>query len=157
MNRFRVTDSGYRFDKLIILGGWGIILFILFCIALINKFDFTYHPYFECKGDICLNPLFSESKVECRTLLGNCKMSCQGEWCKEKYLTKGVYGEKPGYYSLELIGSLFALIILCSVLLNHFVHNRHKRFDLGLDQLDWMRWIKKMEVLDENDKNKPKE
>jgi hypothetical protein len=142
MKFFRETDSGYRFDKRIFWGAEIVMILGLFLFFSAFKFDFSYHPYFECKFDTCKNPMYDAeyvapliNKVSSAGNLADC------DWCSFPILLRGNYGVPPPSQFLFFIIP-FAVVILftCAVLVNHLVHNKGRKFDLGMKEQ--YKWIK---------------
>jgi hypothetical protein len=135
MRIFKTTKTGYRFDKRIF---WGIILIALsiFLYSLYkNNFDLSYKLSFDCKTETCENPYYS-GNVYASTILGNVK--CNYDWCKQKYLNKGFYGEKP-----PIILNYFTIIILSlciiGLCLNHFLYNKGKPLNIEIDGVEELK------------------
>jgi len=140
MKRYRETETGYKFDKLLFIGVFLIFMGIVFYTMLVNKFDFSTHPYFECHDVICKNPFYS--MTECKQQISilfviplykteDCKLTC--EWCNQEYLSSGIYGEKPkAGFLLNYMWLIGLILIGIGLALNHFIHNKNKPFDIEI-------------------------
>ena len=139
MQRYRITELGYKFDKLIFFGVFAIVVSAVISIMYLNNFDFSTHPYFECHRQTCKNPYYN---MQCKQSLNilwviplyqtqDCKIGC--DWCNSELLPIGTYGERPkaGFLMDHLVQFSFLLMLL-GILINHFVHNRGKKFDIEI-------------------------
>ncbi len=140
MNRFRETKLGYKYDKLLLSSVFFLFLILIVYILYINSFDFQLHPHIICNMESCKNPFYELQNCQ-QTLkilwvipiytTEDCRAKC--DWCNLEYLTRGEYGTKPkgGFFinNALLIGFSF---ILVGLILNHFLHNRGKQFDIEI-------------------------
>ena len=141
MKRYRETELGYKFDKVIFLGVFLIVSGFILYIFYINNFDLNPHLYFNCEQEICENPYY-KINAECKQQLKilwlipiyttkDCKEDC--DWCKEQLLFKGEYGTKPNgsfFINNAYIFSFFILIL--GFFINHKIHNKGKKFDIEI-------------------------
>jgi hypothetical protein len=155
MKRFKQTELGYRYDKLIFIPAFLIIVFLVLLIMYNNSFDFNLHPYFNCKAEICENTFYN-IKGECTQTLKilwvipiykteDCRIGC--EWCNSKFLLAGEYGSKPkSEFLLNNMYWIAFIIILLAMVLNHFINNRGKKFDIEISITKKLiinrRWLK---------------
>ena len=91
----------------------------------------------------------------------DCRDTCEEEWCKLETLPRGEYGEKP----TPLFSYMYPLtfgVIIASLVLNHFLYNKGKKFDVEipftkkhkLNLRDaFKRFFKKVGEKDEEDKD----
>lgn len=159
MKWVRITSQGYKWDSSIPL--FAMLLVAAFAIAIMAKHDFNFglRPYVECPGPVnCINPLYwaKEGKIcadekgfQCVDNPDLKKVVCSSPWCKQVWLRPGTYGTPPD--PLFTVYMWFTIIVfLLTIPVNHFVHNRGKKFHLGLteyyeDQIPWLlRWIRKL-------------
>ncbi len=140
MDRFNSTETGYRYDRILFLCVFLIFLLLVLNIMYVNNFDFSTKPYFKCNYESCRNPYYEMQN--CNQQLNilwmiplytteDCHKTC--EWCNQEYLSNGVYGELPKasfLYNNILLISIGLLAI--GLLLNHFIHNRGKKFDIEI-------------------------
>ena len=155
MKRFRITNTGYKIDKLL----FSIIMLLLFSglfrLAYSQNFDFTPKFYIKCTNPLgCDNPFFNERNEYKQTLnilffipihtTKDAKENCIFDWCDDKTIPPGEYGtpQPPIFKYIYLI--TFVLIGL-SILLNHLIHNRKKKFNLGLIEF-WKAELKKIGI-----------
>jgi hypothetical protein len=141
MKRFDETRKGYRFDKAIFWGAFGVLLFLAF--YLLSEQGFNTSPYFyiKCEKDSCPNPL-KDSTFTCKNEVRflwmiplykdrACMRNCDQEWCSWENLPRGEYGKKPPVL-LRYFGMVTFGILLTAMLLNHLTHNKGRKFDLEL-------------------------
>ena len=140
MNRFRQTELGYKYDKVIFISTFSLFLILIFYVFYINHFDFGLHPYFECNQDFCKNP-YSTLK-DCQQTLKvlwliplyttpDCKLNC--DWCSAETLSRGVYGTRPrGEFIINNAALIGFLFIALALILNHLLHNKGKQFDIEI-------------------------
>lgn len=155
--RFRITNSGYMFDKYLLYGAWAVILLGLFAIFYINNFDFNYKLYYKCEKDICPNPILKHNwvpdalpcKIKTAFVSKDCIDVCREDWCKQDFLTRGEYGKKPVNYNLFFVPFVIGILAL-TVYLNHRIYNKGKKFDLGLKDM----YPRLSKVFDENESDK---
>ena len=128
-NNWRFKKYGnYTFDRLIFNGA--IVLVFAYCLLVISSygFDFSGQYYFKCEYENgCVNPFYQgmdkDLMMDYRLSEKQIKM-CKFEWCKEKTLPYGEYGQKPT--PLFNNASTFAIIIVfLSFIINHFWHNKN--------------------------------
>lgn len=148
MNRFRTTQLGYRYDKVIFISVMLAFLGIVFYAMLANNFDFSTHPYFKCSYSTCPNPFYRDTILQegqleqCRQELKilwfiplyttkDCRENC--DWCHAKLLSKGEYGSKPkaGFIVNNALWIGLGMILL-GLILNHMLHNKGKQFDIEI-------------------------
>ena len=141
MKRFKETQDGYKYDRLIFIPMFLIFIFIILYIMYQNSFDFNLHPYFNCSYSLCKNPYYL-IEGECKQTLNilwvipiyktnDCREGC--DWCYQEYLNWGVYGSKPkSEFLINNIYWITAIIFLLAFLLNHFINNRGKNFDIEI-------------------------
>jgi len=140
MKRFNITESGYKYDKIIFWGLLFLIIFLVFSIAKENNFDFRQKFYFKCDNiNGCPNPIVNPNIHIYNEYTGqNYKDSCIEDWCKQEILMMGEYGTPPPdsflFNHFKLI--TFTLFIF-SFLLNHFVHNMGKVPDIEIKIFKW--------------------
>lgn len=140
MKRFRQTDTGYRHDKIIYAGVFLVFLTLIFYVMFVNKFDFSTHPYFECKTYSCENPFYEMDSCSQQVNIlffiplyktQNCKLTC--DWCNQERLGSGIYGEKPkAEFLLNYMWVIGFSLIAFGLCLNHFIHNKEKKFDIEI-------------------------
>lgn len=148
MKRFRETETGYRFDKLIFFIVFIAIVSLVLKVMYDNAFDFNPHPYFKCSRPFCENPFYKEAiskegqLIDCKQRLNilwvipiyttkDCREGC--DWCNNKYLEMGEYGTTPkSSFLLNNMLWISILIILLGLLNNHLFHNRGKKFDIEI-------------------------
>lgn len=128
--RIVVYDNGYVLDRAITRIAMGVIFILLLVIMCVQGFDFSKKIYFRCDNPLsCDNPFYIDpnckegrgcynSAVPLRT-----REICSYDWCEQKYLRPGIYGEPPpNIYKLFLPASIIILIL--SLIINHFIYNR---------------------------------
>lgn len=150
MNKFyfHKTENGYIFDKRFF---WGIIVLLLLIfvyIGFLYEWDFRYKFHIVCTDPVCDNPMTDPSVMIKDNLGRNLKSDCEGEFCEKKLLETGEYGEESPFLVNNFTAIGISLIIL-SLILNHFVHNRGKAFQIKLNLPD--KWIKKIKEAYKND------
>ena len=59
----------------------------------------------------------------------DCREGC--EWCKQEYLPKGEYGEKPSQL-YKLMYPLTFVLIAMMLGINHLLYNKGKKFDVEI-------------------------
>ncbi len=144
--RFKVLPGGYKYDRYIF---W---LIIIFCIGIITgqgiieKWNFSYYFYFECKEGPCQNPLFNMD-VKNTFIDYDYKKFCSADWCNEPLLETGEYGRKAPII-LRLFPYIVIALVIIGLLLNHFIHNRGKKPELMLNVPD--KWVRKFKELKED-------
>ena len=139
MKIFNTMENGYRFNKLIFLSVMGILISTLLINLMSNGYE--QHPYLICSSDNCENP-FATSTPYCNGIY--CPpIKCDEDWCTREYLTRGEYGQKPGFIQTNFKPIAFSLFIL-SFILNHLIYNRKVKFSLPTKRKllpDWMAKI----------------
>lgn len=141
MNWFNTTKRGYRFHRGIAWGGMIIIMSLAIYLMYIDNFDFSStNIYFKCYEKQCKNPLFDMQN--CQQQLNilwvipmykakTCQESCTWDWCDKEYLPMGEYGKKPSSL-FPYMYPLTLAVIVAIILLNHFIYNRGKKFDVEI-------------------------
>lgn len=148
MGRFNITKRGYKYDKIIF---W-VVMIITTAVVLYNfayyNFDFTPRVHMICEEFQCKNPYYGGECKQTLTILffiplyttKDCSTLEGYEWIKEEYVPMGEYGDPPPegflYRDIPLI------VIVCFVLaflLNHFIHNKGKKFDIEIRISDKVR------------------
>lgn len=133
MQILQKTINGYIYDRRIIYSGFLLVILLFIYIASLYDFDFEKKVYVKCDSDICPNELYTNSEVY---------KHCKEEWCNLKYFERGEYGT-PYPYDDKLFnnfGLLSVSIMLCSLILNHFVHNKGKKPELLTNHIP--KWLK---------------
>lgn len=129
--RYNATTSGYRFDKILF---FSIAFLLLAFVGLLAKDKgLSQHPQLTCNAERCINPLLSG---HCSGLI--CSIDCNEAWCTQKYLTRGSYGTPPPITQTNFLFICLGMFLLAFVF-NHLLHNRGKKFDLGLTNSPMMR------------------
>lgn len=154
MERYRITNKGYKFDKFVFWGAVSLVFLMLIGIMARHNFDFkTTNVYIKCEDpEGCINPLLDKGLDNCRMRLRvlwsiplytteDCRDTCTGEWCKWEVLPKGEYGTPPDPM-LKNAGLYSWGIVILAVLLNHLVHNKGKKFDLGFKEYFYSQFPK---------------
>lgn len=134
MKRFQTADNGYRYDKLILWGGF--LAVCLVCVFILSQFGFDFEKklYLDCKSPTCENPIFFRSD-----LLKHCKE----DWCRQSMLPRGEYGTPPpDSWMFNNFGLIAFLIMVVVVLLNHFIHNNGKTPGLIPNRIP--KWLTKL-------------
>jgi len=139
----RTLKNGYRYDSKIFYCWLLVIVGLILYVFSVNDWDFSLNPYLECKDFLCENPFYDNKTMprcdaELRILwliplynTGDCRKDC--DWCYNKFLSKGVYGEKPKAEWLNNNLWLITTVLLVGAfLLNHFIYNKGKKFDLEI-------------------------
>lgn len=142
MNRFNITENGYKYDKLLFYGFFIIVLSVVGYLLYESDFDFNPKVYFNCDNPFgqCENPFYDgQYRV---TLFGEMKYfrdlpNC--EWCGEKYLGVGEYGEKEKPFIKNILYYIL-LGVVALLILNHFLHNKGK-----MPELWFFKYLKNME------------
>lgn len=162
MNRFNVTKNGYKFDKVIFWGSMILIFGLVFYLMDYYNYDFSStNIYVKCEQEVCENPLnnIKDCKQQLNILwviplykANDCRQNCEDDWCNWKYLPEGEYGKKPNSLFRYMYPLTFGVIIL-SLLLNHLIHNRGKKFDIEIPftkkkRLNIREFLKKMKEKD---------
>lgn len=139
MIKKRVTNTGYTHHPASYL-----IVVVIAAITLIHignyyNWDFRVNQAsINCIGPAeCENPFYRESLNPNASLsipheINGVAYTCRGEWCNQRLLTPGKYGEPiPAvkYFFWILIGAY-----TLAILFNHFAFNRGRKFDLGLEE-----------------------
>lgn len=148
MNIFNTTERGYRYNKFIFFSVFLITLGLVFYLFYLHNFDFTPSAYLKCDYDECKNPLYGQPCKQRLKILffiplyttGDCSEDPAYNWVSEPYIPRGEYGEPPPedflYKHIKLI---VALLFILTFVLNHFLHNRGKKFDLEIRITDKLR------------------
>lgn len=134
--RYRTTKNGYKFDKLIFWGGACIMVVIVLLFLYENGYKNI--PYVVCDEEKCLNPLIDQYTKE--SLIEKYNLDCSEQWCFYEVLPRGEYGKKP--LTEEFTITILSITLLGFVL-NHVLHNKGKKFDLGLKELNWIKAVEK--------------
>lgn len=141
MERFNVTKRGYKYDKIIF---WVVMLvtigLVLYNFAYYN-FDFTPRVHFVCSAVECPNPYFLQDCKQQLTILfvipiyttKDCSTLEGYEWIKEEKLPYGEYGDpEPDNFFYRNVPIIVFVCFLLAFLLNHFFHNRGRKFDIEI-------------------------
>lgn len=136
MKIYTTTESGYRFNKIIFLSAIFVLIVGLF--MMISIFGYEQHAYMVCEDEYCENPFATQEPV-CQGMY--CPpVLCEEAWCSQEYIPRGEYGKEPPaiysyfkYIAFGMIGLAF--------LLNHFIHNRHKRFSVPTKRQICPEWM----------------
>lgn len=148
MNWLNKTHSGYIFDKRFFYIYLALTLILILSQMYAHNFDFSAHPYFICDASECRNPFYnSDCRMQLRVLFfiplyttPDCKNDPRYTWINSPILEKGIYGDAPPenflFKYMIVIVILMGLFIL---LINHFLHNKGKKFDLELRISDTKR------------------
>jgi len=140
MKRFRITDQGYKFDKLIFFGIFVMVLSLVLFVMYSNEFNFDLHPYVICTGETCKNPYYD--LIDCKQTLKilwsipiyttkDCRIDC--DWCNQEFLTYGEYGTKPkNGFLLNNLAWIGILLMFFGLLMNHILHNKGNKFDIEI-------------------------
>jgi len=140
MNLFRTTESGYRYNQILIYSAFFVILAGFFYVLYLNAFDFKTNIYIKCDLPFCENPLVNmpECSQELKILwfipiykTEDCRASCTEWWCTSPSLPKGEYGKKPSFLqtNFSFIGMA---IFLLALVLNHLWFNKGKKVDFEM-------------------------
>ena len=139
MNFFNITKRGYKFDKRIFWAAMILIFSTIFLIMWTYKFDFSLHPYFNCKFAFCENPYYKMDSCsqELKILwviplykTQDCRINCK--WCNLETLTLGEYGERPNNFLFNNMSLISFIIILIAFGVNHLIHNKGRKFDVEI-------------------------
>jgi len=156
MKVLHTTDNGYIYDKRIF---WSIIILAALSIAFLsNAYGLDLKPrfYFKCESydGVCENPVYyGNCEYGFKTV--PCRELCPEDWCKQKLLGPGEYGEQqPKNILLSHFELIFILMVILGLLLNHFIHNRGKipNIKLNVSEKIWQKIkekAKKLEDLEE--------
>lgn len=147
---FQVCDNGYKYDRRIFWAIMGIIVLSVFFFAYSQDFDFSYKFYYNCDEPICNNP-YSENTTWYNSVTGE-KHYCTDDWCNRKLLERGEYGHKTPFF-MQYFPPGTVLLVICGLLLNHFIHNKGKRPSIKPAIPDKI-WNKLKEIVKEDDKNR---
>ena len=140
MKFLRKTSKGYIYDKRLFWGAMLVSIILVLYIFSLNNWSIKYNVYTVCNGPgKCENPYL---KGYCKGVL--CDINCVEEWCNQKYLEPGSYGERPpaimNYFIYIVLG-----LVMFALVLNHFIHNRGKRFHIELNlSKKWLDKLSKM-------------
>lgn len=138
-----ITENGYTFDRRIFWGVIGLCLLVILLIGYKENFNFKYHFYFECKKEMCPNPML-DYKINNQVTNYDYKQQCTEAWCTAPFITRGVYGKKP-IAILKFYPYIVWGLVLLGLSGNHFIHNRGKKFGLTLNVPDkWKRKAKEL-------------
>ena len=159
MNYKKITKYGYEYNKIIFIAFGLTMLGLIYYLMAVNNFDFSTKIHFVCDGPFsCENPL-NYMQGDCAqklTFLGmvtlyesqDCRVGC--DWCNKKYLPPGEYGTEPNAKFLyNNIGKIIWLLFGLSFVLNHYLHNRGRKFDAEIVVGGWP--FKKTRVLNFTD------
>ena len=169
MKRYRITEAGYKYDKLIFYSAFSIVLLLIFYIIYINGFDFSTNIYFNCEQEICENPFIQLN--DCKQSVNilwviplyttkDCKLNCN--WCNQKFLSRGEYGKQlKGKFLYDNLWWISIIIILMGLLLNHLIYNKNRPFDIEIpitekikiNKSKIMEWLKEDEKPKDNKQN----
>lgn len=139
MGRFNETRRGYKFDKYIFWVTFLIICSGIFALFYVNDFNTSPNFYVKCNYDFCPNPL-KLPEFECQNELKilwfitlykdeDCTRNCIEPWCDMETLPRGEYGKKQPLI-MALSPLIAFLIFVISFFVNHFMHNKGKKFDM---------------------------
>jgi len=155
MGRFNKTKYGYIYDKYIFRTMLLLIYIYAIWVLAINDFDFSFKPYLLCEGSQpCENPFY---EAECYYLGGfitkSCDLKCENDWCSQEYVLPGEYGKKTPNY-IKNFGFTYFIIVLIALLLNHYLHNKGKMFDIEYSitkkkKVNFRDFFKKFDELEE--------
>lgn len=114
INRYKRTNKGYIFDRLIFkIACWTILIF-LFAVCWLQGFNFKPQLYIKCDSETqCLNPFYDPFSP-----------GCNYEWCSQKYLDPGFeFGKKPHFL---FISAPYITICMLAIAfgVNHYKYNR---------------------------------
>lgn len=157
MKIFHKTDTGYIFDRRIFWTVIGIGVLIFFVIAYQNNFDFSYKFTVTCpEGRSCYNVIARENFQMYNPHTNyDYKKDCTEEWCKQATLEPGVYGTKPPMI-ITYFPFIMIVLVMIGIVLNHFIHNRGKKFSIKVNLPD--KWIKSLKrAWDEMEEDKIEE
>lgn len=123
--RWKTTKQGYKFDKLIFNIAFWLLIGYLFSIAYSMNFDFSVQIYFKCDNNIsCENPYYDRANIRTDNLFINVDNICIEDWCYQEMLPSGFeYGSKNPPILLRLAWPVTWLLIILSLLINHFMYN----------------------------------
>lgn len=121
IKRPRFTEYGlYKFDKVIFRITAGIIIGLALFMVLL--YGYNPHIYLTCPEDTigyCRNPLYNN--YECELCAEVCPTN--QELCSIELLPPGFkWGNPPSILYLNAF-AIFAVILMLSFLLNHYLHN----------------------------------
>ncbi len=129
MQYYQKTKNGYVYDKRIFFGSFLVCCLIAVYIFYQFNFDFSKKIYVECNSPTCENSMVNNP-------------DCKEEWCKQKTLTWGTYGEPPPEsWLFNNFGKLAFFIMLFGLGLNHIIHNRNNKFEFLTPKLP--KWFHK--------------
>lgn len=127
MTIYHICDNGYKYDKRIFQGVTGILLLLIFGYAASQGFDFSYKFYFKCDQFVCDNP-YSDDTAPYNSITGH-KYLCKADWCKQKFLLRGEYGQREPEV-VSFFPYILSFLLLSGFILNHIIHNKGKQFSI---------------------------
>jgi hypothetical protein len=143
MKWYRVSNTGYIWDKRIFWGAQLIIVLLAVAILWANHFDLSYHPYLSCNQDICENPFYKSNllydysgPIINKFLPSVGDFNC--DFCDKQFLPRGEYGVNFSNLIYAFIIFVIAVVLL-AIFVNHKMHNVGKTVDIGAEQYDGIR------------------
>lgn len=136
MKIFNTGDTGYRFNKLFFISVI-LIMVVLFVIAFLIS-GYEQHYYINCEAEVCENPLVTK-EVFCQGVY--CPpIKCLEDWCKQEFLTRGEYGQKPPFIQTNFAKIGWGLFFL-AFFLNHVIYNRNVKFSVPSKRMLVPKWM----------------
>jgi hypothetical protein len=140
MERIKETEAGYKYDKLIFLSCFILVVILVISTMWLNKFDFSTNIYFECDQDRCPNPYYNmrDCQQEIKVLWAiplykTADCFAANPWSRQEFLTRGEYGKKPrGAFVLNNGYVIAFCLIAAAFIINHRRHNKGKQFDIEI-------------------------
>jgi hypothetical protein len=132
-NRYKITKKGYKYDKRI-FQAVSLLVVIYMATAIILEGGFKTNIYVACHEEQkCLNP-FYKGIENTQPLPQRYQNKCTMEWCKDKYLEPGFQYGTPDKKPLSKLAWPFTILILITgFVINHTIHNKGKKIDLGFN------------------------
>jgi len=124
MNWFNTTRKGYKYDRRIFISGFVITVILALSLMYAYNFDFSPKAYFKCDSYKCDNPFY---------LRQECPNTQEYSWCSYPTLERGEYGQSPPKNPLfRFYGYIALFLLVFAFVLNHYAHNKGRKFDLEI-------------------------